>query len=58
LNGKSLGHTPLLGVALPEGEHHLRMRLDEEEGERQVTISRRGATRFIWTVGDGWQVRY
>ena len=58
LDGRLLGRTPLVDVDVEEGEHTLRMVLEGDEGERQITINRRGATRFIWTVGEGWQVRF
>ncbi len=59
VDGVSKGTTPLTRLALTEGTHQVKMVFGASEIVRDVRVSKRSATRFLWRVETGdWEAGY
>jgi serine/threonine-protein kinase len=60
VDGRPVGKTPLMGHALPEGRHRVRMTLpDGSNGMKTIVVGPDEPAKYVWQQGgDTWLVRY
>ncbi|MFT4624639.1 MAG: serine/threonine protein kinase [Myxococcota bacterium] len=58
VDGRSIGATPVLNHAIPEGSHMLRLTLGDDVGEQRIRVGSRMPRRYVWRGGDTWESHY
>lgn len=53
IDGADRGATPLFGLELTAGRHHLRLEHGDDAIERTITVGRRLPTRYVWKPLEG-----
>jgi eukaryotic-like serine/threonine-protein kinase len=59
VDGRSVGHTPIVDLALTEGHHQVQMNLGELQIVRDIDVGGRAPVRYVWlSRGDEWSSGY
>ena len=58
INGEVVGETPLIGLAVNEGDHALRLVFQDNEISQRITVARRTPTHHFWKVGESLDLSY
>lgn len=56
VDGDRLGQTPLVGVALTDGGHQIKIISDAETLIRNIDVGKKLPSRYVWKGGDRWEL--